>query len=514
MHRRLSTFARVFGIWQKAALFLTLTSSPTAAQELDKLKLASHDSAGLRAPEAVLFERFARGVVRVEAGLGHGSGFYVDGPGALIATNAHVVEGTSDVSVYVDSATRVPAQVVLRDEDADLAVLRVSAGACPKCTALLLSSDSSPIAPGMHVTALGFPLHQGVSISTGIISSAQTDIVTTDANLNPGNSGGPLLDGLGEVVGINTFRERSLGDAGISGAIAVSKLRELLTRVPKALLSLPTPTDQRLPIVPTAVYPMRLLKSLADSAPPSNYYRLLSMGSGRFEVSVSTPVAEIARIAANGRSAGKDRAKREQRSDILPEERYAALRELRDWQEYVGGGTVPVITVAIVPKVGETVGSQISRGLASSLANIPLPMTLKFQGDVHGVSVLRNGTVVIPLRGGHGPIPVYADGWVKLKDVADGAYYVFSPEIFAPGPRDRPPEIVIVIDDLKNPQSPTRIALDSYAIARAWNDFGPYYQSTNPSLKFVYYKFHQACAAGAMGGAGGASTCSEEVDVR
>lgn len=499
------------------AILIALFSNRVLAQSTGASAIAAPIIAALSEPEVALFQRYARAVVKVDAGLVHGSGFFIAGPERLVITNAHVVDGSSEVSVYLDSATRVAAQIVLRDDDTDLAVLRIPARLCPDCTALSLADSTVVVAPGTHVSALGFPLNRGLSITAGVVSSVQHDILTTDASINPGNSGGPLLNDAAEVVGVNTFRDGSFDEGVISGAIVVGRLRVLLERVPRALEKLVPALDEQLPAVPTAVYPMRLIKLVADSASLEAHYRLLGMEYGHFQISISTPVAEIAREIARSRLAGKDRAKREERSDIPPMQRFEARRDLRDWREYVGDGTTPVITVDVEPLAGETIGSRLTRatvvGLVGSQAATGLPMTYKFQGDVHGVRVLRDGTSVMALRGGHGPVVRYEEGWIELKDVADRGYYVFDPKLFAPDSSGNPPQISIVIDDLKNPENPTIIKLPAYPIARAWNDFGAYYGYADPTFRFVSYRFHTECTSGPMGGAG-ESGCKEEVNVR
>ena len=88
------------------------------------------------APEREVFESVKRGVFRVEAGLGSGSGFLAAIPGAaegLVVTNDHVVANSTTASVYLDSLTRVPAVVVARDRNADIAILRLPAGRCATC---------------------------------------------------------------------------------------------------------------------------------------------------------------------------------------------------------------------------------------------------------------------------------------------------------------------------------------------------------------------------------------------
>ncbi len=139
---------------------------------------------------------------------GYGSGFIVD-PGGVIVTNRHVVEGMSDVIVTFHDQRRVRARPIYVGEGIDLALLRVEAHS-PLPT--LTFGDSDKVEVGDEVAAVGNPLELGGSVSSGIVSGLNRDIhsgpyddfIQTDAAINHGNSGGPLIDTLGQVIGVNT----------------------------------------------------------------------------------------------------------------------------------------------------------------------------------------------------------------------------------------------------------------------------------------------------------------------
>ena len=150
--------------------------------------------------------------------------------------------------------------------------------------------------------------------------------------------------------------------------------------------------------------------------------------------------------------------------------------------------------MAITPRLAETFGSAFTRALtAGSIYGTPAA-TLKFTGDVRGARFYRNGVEVEPIRGGHGPQVMRVDNaWVTVKDVADMGYYVLPPTAFAPdSATGAPARVVIIVQDLKNPETESSTVIDGAASARVWNDFGPYYRSTlngagwkpaNPAIK-------------------------------
>ena len=147
--------------------------------------------------------------------------FYVQGEGsgivdryqpADILTNNHVVEGATSVTVKFKSGNTVTGKVLGTDPVADLAVVSVDASAVSGITPLTLG-DSSAVTPGQMAIAIGNPYGLDQTVTVGVISGLNrtignlTGMLQTDAALNPGNSGGPLLDANGAVIGINTAIE-------------------------------------------------------------------------------------------------------------------------------------------------------------------------------------------------------------------------------------------------------------------------------------------------------------------
>ena len=216
------------------------------------------DDGGFNA--AAIYERLSPGVVTIistfpgrgelldsdgEGGLG--SGFVLDGEG-YIATNAHVVttgerrlRRAEEVYVEFADGNRVSAEIVGHDANSDVALLKVDPAGL-ELTPLRLGS-SERLVVGQPVAAIGSPFGERRSLSVGVISALDRDIqsltdfaignaIQTDAAINQGNSGGPLLDGQGRVIGINAqIRTSSGGGEGVGFAIPADTVRRSLDQL-------------------------------------------------------------------------------------------------------------------------------------------------------------------------------------------------------------------------------------------------------------------------------------------
>jgi serine protease Do len=156
---------------------------------------------------------------------GVGSGFIISADGYVL-TNAHVIDGADDVYVKLTDKREFKAKIIGVDKRSDVALVKIEGSNLPRLTL----GDSSKIRVGEWVIAIGSPFDLDNTVTAGIISAKSRDtgdyfpLIQTDVAVNPGNSGGPLINMRGEVIGINSqIYSRSGGYMGISFAVPIDE---------------------------------------------------------------------------------------------------------------------------------------------------------------------------------------------------------------------------------------------------------------------------------------------------
>ena len=231
----------------------TVASSPTITD-------ASEPASGSAQTVGQVYDEDGQGVAYIEAvqkssdssspfgpmqeggGTATGSGFLIDDAGHIV-TNAHVVDGSSSVTVKFGEGDTLDAKVLGVDDSTDVAVLSVDASQLD-ATPLELG-DSSAVGVGDPAVAIGNPYGLDRTVTSGIISALQrsisapngftiSDVLQTDAAINPGNSGGPLIDSDGRVIGVNSQIATGTGGSGSVGigfAVPINTAKDVASQI-------------------------------------------------------------------------------------------------------------------------------------------------------------------------------------------------------------------------------------------------------------------------------------------
>jgi len=229
---------------------LTRAQTPTVTTASSSTGTSLNVSAG---SVAALYTQAVPGVVTIttqvtsqfgQTGQGTGSGIVVDTQGHIL-TNAHVVSGAQQIRVTFSDGQTVAATLAGIDTTADLAVIKVSVAASSLHPLTLGNSNSVQV--GDSVYAIGAPFGLSGSLSAGVVSALNrsnpasggaslSHLIQTDAAINPGDSGGPLLNAQGQVIGINDSIESPVdGNVGVGFAISINQATQLLPALEKGL---------------------------------------------------------------------------------------------------------------------------------------------------------------------------------------------------------------------------------------------------------------------------------------
>jgi len=217
---QLPDFSQLVREYGPAVVNITVDATVPAAQAMPRMPQDEND------PFSELFKRFQMPMPK--GGMpkhGMGSGFIVTADGYIL-TNAHVVDNATDVTVKLADRRELKAKVVGADARTDVALLKIEATGLPT----VKFGDPKTLRPGEWVAAIGSPFGLENSVTAGVVSatgralpdSSYVPFIQTDVAVNPGNSGGPLFNMAGEVVGINSqIFSRTGGYQGISFAIPI-----------------------------------------------------------------------------------------------------------------------------------------------------------------------------------------------------------------------------------------------------------------------------------------------------
>lgn len=413
--------------------------------------------------EGAIYRKYSGGVFKVLGESGHGSGFLISEDG-LILTNHHVVDESDYLAVKCDPRHKHQAVMVAGDSQADLAVLRVHPETVKDRPVLQLAHDepdAPPVAVGERVLAIGSPLTTDTILTSGIVSKVEGESIYSDVNINEGNSGGPLFDSRGRVIGVNTFGIGGGQGPGVSGVVRIYRALPVIARARKVLGESEPPSSRLLPVAAEYRFSPDEVKdqALAKEREFKDYH----VEAGKIDVQFFTPTLVASAVIRNEREAAKGRAKRKKRKQQQREdEPYEPGKQFYDWQKQ-SENFKPVVRIRAFPEVKMKFGSALGAALVGTGAKY------KFKTDFARMELRRDGERVEPIHPGRIKEVVHMEGAATMKDIGYWGLYEYPPEAFAPGGQ----VTLLVWED--GVSEPFQTVLEPGLMTGIREDFAPYF---------------------------------------
>jgi hypothetical protein len=378
---------------------------------------------------SALYDKASPAVVQITTDDGSGSGFVIT-PFGHIATNYHVVRNSRYLAVQFRDGRKVRAAIIATNSKYDLALLKVNRALVNgiRPLQLLPEEKDTTLKVGIPVVALGSPLNQKFLMTQGILSKVDDQALLGDFLLQAGNSGGPLLNIDGQVVGINTF-----GESNISGAVRIGPLRDLL-KTDEIWESIATePSPDLLPTLSPVRYPIDILNIKVQTEPLDwNSYRFKA---GNFNVTAITPVLVGKLQSVTGKMREENRYAR--RSKFISDPEFHSLDDpYYEWHRTTESALDYAVTFDIRPESGLTRDSRLKSKMMKPLFIFKKngQLDMEFKAEFLDFRIYRDGQLVQPVMPGRQII----QGSAETKDnrFIDEAYagsYVYSPKDFMSG---------------------------------------------------------------------------------
>ena len=408
-----------------------------------------------------IYKKYESGVMTIEGEGSNGTGFLIDTNG-LILTNEHVVSGSRFFSVELSNNIRYPAQLIYSDKSEDIAILRISPEIAKNLIVLPFAEDSptnTVVRSGEPVFAIGSPLSQDIIITAGIASKVEDGVIISDVLIDHGNSGGPLLNSKGNVIGINTFGEGK----GTSGSIRTWKAFSVIDEAKKRLNSMSIPSSEPLLNYPEGIYPSDAIqtKILSEDFRLADY----RLNTRKFTIYILTPPALAYFENEENIKAALGRDKRRKRKKVKGEDTLNPTELYGDWAQYVDKYK-PIVRVFVTPKQKATVGSAIASGFLGASV-----IQYQYAGDFDKITLYRANTASPHIRIGRSPIKnVFGGAQGSMNDAAYQGWVDYMPDSFKPPINPKEEVYFNLINEVK-PDKNIVEKIPTTLLKRIWEDF-------------------------------------------
>lgn len=417
------------------------------------------------------FQTLRNGVLTVWSEFGHGTGFIISKDG-LVLTNQHVVGPSEYIALQFDQQRKIPAVLLSADPEKDVAVLWCDLSAIPEAISLEIAKPDElnpPVVEGEKVFTIGSPLNQQKVITSGIAGKIERTAIISDININHGNSGGPLFNSQGKVVGITTFGDvTSQGGPGISGILKIDEAESTINEARARMATITRPSPTLLPVEPSNTFPIDALKSmlLQEKFDAKPYF----FNEGDFDIAFITPILTYRAEKESEIRAAKEKNKRNRKSQTAVQDSFRPLDELKNWEQYVGEYK-PVLFVRATPRLKETGGSIFLRSLAASGGAYNVPAKMRFKTDFYRMKLMCGSKEVAPIVPGRiAHVVNVRNGFVNATDATYEGFYEYPADAIGPSCG----QVSLMLFSEKKPDSATTKTVSEKTVGRVFDDFAPY----------------------------------------
>lgn len=456
---------------------LKVESGSTASLELDNedATITAADDAlrrGRIVDETDLLKVLSDGVVNVQGELAQGTGSIIDSTG-LILTSQHVIERSKELRVQFGAGKKVAAKLVVEDPDLDLAVVWVDLSTCPSCKALEPASGSNTVVDGARVFTINSPLAQDKTLTKATLRITG-DGISPDFKIASIDSGAPVFNNLGEMIGVLKFADQNGAKPGASGVIRIQDSQVILAKARQMIKEATAfPSTEMLPPEPGDSYPAEDLKNVdLKTFKPKAY----EADFGEYQLTMITPVLKHYIIEKNRIAFEKQRKKIEKDGVMTSPVMTNSFYELRNWGDYVNQMR-PVVHLLVVPEVSATGKSTflslLTLGVGLMAASpMVLPPDFKFKADFEEMALTCDGNLVTPIQRGKIEFIKSLTSYLKTKQrTAYAGVYTYSAESFAP---DKCKQMSLQIVSKQSPTTAEIRVVNPKMVQQVWSDFEPY----------------------------------------
>lgn len=417
------------------------------------------------------FKELQLSVVTVWSEIGQGTGFIFDARG-LVMTNQHVIGPSEIVSVQFDQKIRIPARILAADPQKDVAVLWIDIASLPNATVAKIAKgteEEPAVIEGERVMTIGSPLNQRKIMTTGIASKVEPRAIISDININHGNSGGPLFNSIGEVVGITTFGDPDQGGPGISGIVRIEETTPVVELAIGKMSLTEKPESRLLPVDPTDRYPLDAIKDVVEAKKFD--FKPYSFSEADFNVTLMTPLMTYRAESEAQREAEKTKNKRTKSKDSR-QSTSATTDQFYNWREYVGDYK-PILIISAQPVLGESFWGAVGRGVAANYG-IHAPANLRYKTDFYRMKLFCDEKEVAPIH----PAKIYrlttlSNYFVRSNDATYAGFYSYAADAIS----ESCGVVRLELFSEKHPDKAESKTLDKKTVERIISDFRPYFRS-------------------------------------